>query len=92
MSRLVNAEEVKARISQYWSTRSTSIITLPALRKVVDDTPSVDVLDQARAIKEYCDNKRVNCANCPFYNRERELSCVLRDPCMSWDLPKGDDE
>ena len=60
------------------------------LTKCINSIPSADIIDHARAIKEYCEKERINCAECPFYNRERNLSCVLCDPCMSWDLPEGE--
>ena len=58
----------------------------------IETQPSADIMECARAIKEYCEKERINCAECPFYNRERNLSCVLCDPCMSWDLPEGEKE
>jgi len=58
----------------------------------VKSAPSADIMECARAIKEYCERERINCVECPFYNCERDLSCVLCDPCMSWDLPEGEKE
>lgn len=86
MSDLISREELlkeEATIKGYSSVRFV----------LVDDiksAPSADIMECARAIKKYCEKERINCAKCPFYNRDRLLSCNLEDPCMSWNLPEGE--
>lgn len=90
MSDLISREAVINAIANtcFW----LSADNWEELTKCINSIPSADIIDHARAIKEYCEKERINCAECPFYNRERNLSCVLCDPCMSWDLPEGEKE
>ena len=58
----------------------------------VDDIksiPSADVLEHARAIKEYCKErtkKPIWCNDCPLY----EAFCKNSTPPNMWDLPIGE--
>ena len=89
---LISREEAKAQVKACYRVAECMEELGNLYEEVIDSIPSTEITDYAKAIREYCEKKRVNCANCPFYNRDRLLSCNLGDPCMSWDLPKGDDE
>lgn len=61
--------------------------------EIVSEIPSADIMECARAIKEYCKKNLKTphfwCEGCPLY----KVMCqpVLSVPCM-WDLPEGEKE
>lgn len=55
----------------------------------LDSIPSADIMECARAIKEYCKdrtNKPIWCNDCPLY----EPFCKINTPPNMWDLPEGE--
>lgn len=61
------------------------------LTKCINSIPSADILDHARAIKEYCKDrtkKPIWCNDCPLY----EPFCKINTPPNMWDLPEGEKE
>ena len=60
------------------------------LTKCIISIPSADIIDHARAIKEYCrerTNKPIWCNDCPLY----EPFCKINTPPNMWDLPEGEE-
>ena len=60
----------------------------------LDSIPSADILDHARAIKEYCKAREENeegCDGCPFhFYLGFRGCCIFRFyPCY-WNLPEGE--
>lgn len=68
--------------------------TLNEVRKLVEELPSADIMECARAIKDYCDKTR--CEKCELaehkvMNDTDNYLCrvhYLRPEC--WDLPEGE--
>lgn len=64
---------------------------LTEVRDKVRELPSADIIDHARAIKEYCVNRVSHnptmCDECPIYKVmcEPDISCPYH-----WDLPEGE--
>lgn len=57
--------------------------------EIVSEIPSTDIMECARAIKEYCKdrtNKPIWCNDCPLY----EPFCKINTPPNMWDLPEGE--
>ncbi len=53
----------------------------------VKSAPSADIMECARAVKEYCKGM-IKCDTCPFQSANF-LGCSTGRP-MYWDLPEGD--
>lgn len=89
MSDLISRE--KAINAVYGMVRPTGIDELPYeyAEGVINDLPSADVMECARAIKEYCKRMK-KCDTCPFRS-ENFLGCSIGRP-MYWDLPEGEKE
>ena len=68
------------------------------IQRYIEVAPSADVMECARAIKEYCKSKPDNvflaCMKCPFFDgfEKNEMSvCKLFGlPPHEWDLPEGE--
>lgn len=60
-------------------------------RRNIENIPTADIIDHARAIKEYCVNRVSHnptmCDECPIYKVmcEPDISCPYH-----WDLPEGE--
>lgn len=58
---------------------------------IIDSIPSADIIECARAIKEYCEKYDERCVGCPFNSAKPTKWCELG--CSSlpheWDLPEG---
>ena len=62
------------------------------LTKCINSIPSADILEHARAIKEYCEKYDIQCVGCPFNSAKPNKWCELGVsslPC-DWDLPDGE--
>ena len=98
MSDLISRE--KAINAVYGMTRPTGIDELPYeyAEGAISDLPSADIMEHARAIKEYCKSKPDNvflaCFKCPFFDgleKNEETVCKLfGKPPHEWDLPEGE--
>jgi len=56
---------------------------------IVYEKPSADIMDCARAIKEYCDGKK--CDKCLFKSKDPMYICSLsHETPYFWDLPEGE--
>lgn len=65
------------------------ILGFESYKEWLETLPSADILDHARAIKEYCKdrtNKPIWCNDCPLY----EAFCEINTPPNMWDLPEGE--
>ena len=63
------------------------------IQRYIEVAPSADILECARAIKEYCENRK--CEECDFadHNISRSTICGLHYACpCGWDLPEGEKE
>ena len=56
---------------------------------LIDNLPSVDIMECARAVKEYCNNTR--CKDCDF-DTSGWLCRVAQTTPGCWDLPEGETE
>ena len=69
-----------------------------AYKSKIETIPSADIMECARAIKEYCKSKPDNvflaCFKCPFFDgleKNEETVCKLfGKPPHEWDLPEGE--
>ena len=58
---------------------------------LIDNLPSVDIMECARAIKEYCNRKK--CDKCPCKSKDPMYICSLsHETPYFWDLPEGEKE
>lgn len=55
---------------------------------LIDSIPPVDVIEHARAIKEYCEGFP-NCEGCRFY-KGLPFRCTFGMCPQKWNLPKGE--
>lgn len=70
------------------------------IQRYIEVAPSADIMECARAIKEYCKSKPDNvflaCFKCPFFDgleKNEETVCKLfGTPPHEWDLPEGEKE
>ena len=61
------------------------------IQRYIEVAPSADIMECARAIKNYCKertNKPIWCNDCPLY----EPFCKINTPPNMWDLPEGEKE
>ena len=61
--------------------------------EIVSEIPSADILEHARAIKEYCE-RFPECEGCRFFKAlPFRCQCRMFGGCpQEWDLPKGEKE
>ena len=68
---------------------STLIFEDEQIKALLEEPPSADVIEHARAIKEYCKERTKKptwCNDCPLY----EAFCKINTPPNMWDLPIGE--
>ncbi len=93
---LISRKNVLAQMKSYHDdcaqTSEYTRLGFETAMEVVKAEPSADILDHARAIKEYCRERMKNplcCNGCPLYGK----LCFPHDnmpiPCK-WDLPEGE--
>ncbi len=65
-------------------------VDLLGIIPLIHNIPSADIMECARAIKEYCDGKK--CDKCTFKSKDPMYICSLSHevPCF-WDLPESED-
>lgn len=67
------------------------ILGFESYKEWLETLPTASILEHARAIKEYCRDRRY-CDECR-YNNEETNSCRLHDTIpIDWDLPEGEKE
>ena len=61
-------------------------------KKIAFELPSADIMECARAIKEYCEKYDEHCVGCPFNSAKPTLWCALGGSSLphEWDLPEGE--
>ena len=76
-----DGEDIKKILQEAYDSQRANIYSIP----------SADILEHARAIKEYCDGRK-NCDNCLFgQNMDIIHGCDLRDTIPEcWNLPEGE--
>ena len=60
--------------------------------EIVSEIPSTDIMEYARAMKEYCKErmkKPIWCNDCPLYEKVCFLFGNVPIPCK-WNLPEGE--
>ena len=104
MSDLISREAVLAQMKNYHDdcaqTSEYTRLGFETAMEVVEQMPSADIMECARAIKEYCKSKPDNvflaCFKCPFFDgleKNEETVCKLfGKPPHEWDLPEGEKE
>lgn len=92
MSDLISREEVLKEkwTLEYPCSTSEEVVSVEDINSI----PSADIMECARAIKEYCKSKPnsiLECMKCPLYGK----LCFTHDnipiPCV-WDLPESEDK
>lgn len=58
--------------------------------EIVSEIPSADIIEHARAIKEYCEN-RGGCDGCEFDTGFFRCGFSSGDCPFEWDLPEGEE-
>ena len=89
MSDLINRQSVINAIANtcFW----LSADNWEELTKCINSIPSADILEHARAIKEYCESRpNEHCDNCVFGIKNEFYKCGLDDIPHLWDLPEGE--
>lgn len=69
------------------------ILGFESYKEWLETLPTASILDHARAIKEYCENRK--CEECDFadHNISRSTICGLHYACpCGWNLPEGEKE
>lgn len=72
------------------------ILGFESYKEWLETLPSADILEHARAIKEYCKSKPDNvfaCMRCPFFNGEKDDKAICKlfgTPPHEWELPEGE--
>lgn len=58
--------------------------------EIVSEIPSADIIEHARAIKDYCEKYDEHCVGCPFNSAKPTLWCALGGSSLphEWDLPE----
>ena len=93
MSDLISREELNNHISYIDSTDLPENECLKVI--LVEDIPSIpsaDIMECARAMKEYCKErmkKPIWCNDCPLYEKVCFLFGNVPIPCK-WNLPEGE--
>lgn len=65
-------------------------------RRNIESIPSADIMECARTIKEYCENRLLKlgancCDSCPFKSNILAFACAISHELPSeWDLPEGE--
>lgn len=83
LSDLISREKAVETAKQFWYK--------PDVANALSELPSADIMECARAIKEYCVNRVSHnptmCDSCPIYKVmcEPDISCPYH-----WDLPEGE--
>lgn len=92
MSDLISREFLQTAIHNFFNGLNHTP-TEEDIQRYIEVAPSADIMECARAIKEYCVNRVSHnptmCDRCPIYKVmcEPDISCPYH-----WDLPEGDKE
>lgn len=99
MSDLISKEELYKRTvnkNSVWLSITNS--EGKNLKEITEEIPPADIMECARAIKEYCKSKPDNvflaCTKCPFFDgfEKNEMTvCKLFGRPDEWDLPEGEE-
>ena len=89
MSDLISREEARGKFQTVteWNGEVHRYIDEQSL----DAIPSADILEHAKAIKEYCE-KRNGCDGCEFDTGFFRCGFSSGDCPFEWDLPEGEKE
>lgn len=92
MSDLISRETAQAEINKCHITSGVKHQgvwneCVDSISRTIDYIPSADIMECARAIKEYCDGKK--CDKCLFKSKDPMYICSLsHEVPYFWDLPE----
>ena len=101
MSDLISREEAQAEINKCHITSGVKHQgvwneCVDSISRTIDYIPSADIMECARAIKEYCrdrDNLDEPCEDCPFhFYMGYKGHCRFKSFPSEWNLPEGRNE
>lgn len=93
MSDLISRETAQAEINKCHNTCGVTHQgvwneCVDSISRTIDYIPSADILEHARAIKEYCE-RFPECEGCRFYNG-LPFRCAFGMCPQEWHLPEGE--